>query len=136
MKHVHSLPRWILGLIYFVFGLNGFFMAFGMNHLVFIPMPPPDQQPPGAAAFGAAMFATGYFFQLLKVTEVTCAILLLANKWVPLALLILAPITLNIMFFHFFLTPGASAKILPLVMVALHVYLGYQYRQVYKPLFK
>ena len=136
MKYVQSVPRWLLGLIYFVFGLNGFFMAFGMNSLVFIPMPPPDQQPPGAAAFGAAMFATGYFFQLLKVTEVTCSLLLLTNKWVPLALIVLAPITLNIAFFHLFLTPGVSQLILPLFMVALHVYLGRQNWNSFKPLFK
>lgn len=132
MKYVQRLPRWILGLIYFVFGLNGLLMAFGMT--AFIPMPPPGSQPAAAEAFGAAMFATGYFFAVLKITEVACGFLLLVNKAVPLALVVLAPVTLHIFFFHFFLTPGQL--LMPLAMIAIHGFLGFQYWNSFKPLFK
>src|SRR5882762_6738719 len=90
--------RLALGLIFFVFGLNGF--------LHFLPQPP---APPAAAAFGGALYATGYFIPLLKATEVLAGALLLAGVFVPLALTLLAPIIVNIAAFHLFLAPGNYA---------------------------
>jgi hypothetical protein len=130
MKHLKSVPRWILGLIYFVFGGYGFLFAFGI-----LPMPETPPMPPAATAFMAGMFGTGYLFQLIKITEVSCGLLLLINKAVPGALVILAPITLNIFMFHTFLTPGLDQKVLPTVMLLTHFYLGYQYWKTFKPLF-
>jgi uncharacterized membrane protein YphA (DoxX/SURF4 family) len=115
--------RILLGLIFFVFGLNFF--------LHFIPQPP---MPAPAGAFAGAMFATGYIFQLLKVLEVISGLLLLTNRFVPLALAILAPIIVNIFFFHAVLAPGGV--ILPVVMVLLAVYLAYSYRSAYRPMLK
>ncbi len=86
--------RIILGLIFFVFGLNGFFN--------FIPMPPP---PENMMKFVMALMDTGYFMKLLKVTEVVCGALLLANIYVPLSLIILAPIAVNIFMLHAFMAP-------------------------------
>ena len=77
-----------------------------------MPMPP---QPEPAAQFMGALAATGYFFPLLKATEVICGALLLSNKYVPLALVILAPIMVNILFFHLFLAPGPGLA-MPLVL--------------------
>jgi putative oxidoreductase len=124
MRYLHSLPRWILGLIFFVFGLNKFFH--------FLPMP--TNMPEAASKFAGALFASGYFFQVLATTEVVAGALLLINKWVPLALVVLAPVTLNIFFFHFFLTPGQL--LLPLAMILIHFYLGFQYRGVFRHLFQ
>ncbi|WP_374034276.1 acyltransferase [Bdellovibrio bacteriovorus] len=118
--------RYLLGLIYFVFGLNGF--------LQFIPAPP--TMPEGAMAFMGGMMAAPYFFPVLKGTEVICGALLLSGFAVPLALVILAPITLQIFLFHSFLTPGLENVIMPVVMIALHVLAATGYWSVYKPLFK
>lgn len=118
--------RYLLGLIYFVFGLNGF--------LQFIPAPP--TMPEGAMAFMGGMMAAPYFFPVLKSTEVICGALLLSGFAVPLALVILAPITLQIFLFHSFLTPGLENVVMPVVMIALHVLAATGYWHLYKPLFK
>ena len=114
--------RVLLGLIFFVFGLNFFFH--------FLPQPP---MPAPAGAFAGAMFATGYLFQLVKVVEVSCGIALLAGRFVPLALTLLAPIVVNIFFFHAFLAPAGI--ILPIIVVALEVFLAWSYRAAFRPLF-
>ncbi|WP_041578083.1 acyltransferase [Bdellovibrio bacteriovorus] len=118
--------RYLLGLIYFVFGLNGF--------LQFIPAPP--TMPEGAMAFMGGMMAAPYFFPVLKGTEVICGALLLSGFAAPLALVVLAPITLQIFLFHSFLTPGLENVIMPVVMIALHVMAATGYWHLYKPLFK
>lgn len=118
-----TAARLLLGAIFFVFGLNGF--------LHFLPMPAPTG---AAATFMAGMAATGYFFPLLKGTEVIAGLLLLGNRYVPLALTVLAPIVLNIVAFHAFVAPGGLA--LPLLIVALGVYLAYTERAVFAPLLR
>jgi uncharacterized membrane protein YphA (DoxX/SURF4 family) len=113
--------RILLGLIFFVFGLNFF--------LHFIPQQP---MTPAAGAFAGAMFATGYLFVLVKVVEVTCGLLLLVGRFVPLALTLLAPIIVNIVFFHAFLAPAGIA--LPLVVLALEIFLAWSFRDVFRPM--
>jgi hypothetical protein len=114
--------RLALGAIFTVFGLNGF--------LHFIPAPPPSGL---AAVFVGGLGATGYFFPLLKGTEVVAGLLLLSNRFVPLALTVLAPIVVNIVAFHAFLAPGIA---LPLVIAAMGVYLAYTERAVFAPILK
>lgn len=122
MKTLPTLARILLGLMFFVFGLNGF--------LNFIPAPK-EGIPEGAMAFGAAMMKTGYFFQLVKGTEVICGLLLLVNRFVPLALVVLAPVIVNIVAFHAFLAP--SGLPIPIVIVLLEAYLAWSYRRVFAP---
>jgi putative oxidoreductase len=114
--------RIVLGLIYFVFGLNFF--------LHFLPTPPSTGGP--AENFTTGLFQSGYFFPFLKSAEVLLGGLLLAGTFVPLALVILMPITLNILLFHVFLTDNA---IMSVVIIALQLYLAWAYRDYYKPLF-
>lgn len=115
--------RTVLGLIFLVFGLNFF--------LQFLPMPPSAG---GAAeSFTTGLFMSGYFFPFLKALEVLLGIALMAGAFVPLVLIILMPISLNILLFHVFLTDNAVMSILILV---LHLYLAWAYRDYYKPLFK
>lgn len=116
-----TAARALLGLSFFVFGLNGF--------LHFIPQPPMSGPP---ANFVGAMMATGYLFQLVKGTEVACGLLLLSNRFVPLALTLLAPVLVNIILFHVFLEPAALA--LPLVLLALELYLARSYRDAFAPM--
>ncbi|HEX4448775.1 MAG TPA: DoxX family membrane protein [Polyangiaceae bacterium] len=113
--------RILLGLVFFVFGLNFF--------LHFIPQQP---MPAAAGAFAGAMFATGYLFVLVKVVEVASGLLLLAGRFVPLALTLLAPIVVNIVFFHAFLAPAGIA--VPLVVLALELFLAWSYRDVFRPM--
>jgi hypothetical protein len=115
--------RLALGLIFTVFGLNGF--------LHFLPQPPMSGPP---ADFAMALAATGYMFPLVKGTEVVAGMLLLANRWVPFALVVLAPVVVNIVAFHLFLAPSGLA--LPLVAVALGVFLAWSERASYAPLFR
>ncbi|MBY0472605.1 DoxX family membrane protein [bacterium] len=119
------IARILFGLIFFVFGLNGF--------LQFMPTPPP---PEAAASFFGAMMQTGYFFPLLKATEIICGILLLSGSFVPLALVVLAPIILQIFFFHLFLAPSGLA--MAVILGAIEIYLAFfsPYAAKLKPLFK
>jgi putative oxidoreductase len=113
--------RVLLGLIFFVFGLNFF--------LHFIPQPPPSGP---AGAFAGALFATGYFFVVLKVIEIVSGALLLAGRFVPLVLAVLAPIVINILLFHGFLAPAGVP--LAIVVLALELFLAWSYRSVYRPM--
>jgi hypothetical protein len=115
--------RLALGAIFTVFGLNGF--------LHFIPAPPPSGL---AAVFVGGLGASGYFFPLLKGTEVVAGLFLLSNRFVPLALTLLAPIVVNIVAFHAFLAP--SGMVLPLLITALGLYLAYTERAVFAPILK
>lgn len=117
--------RMILGLIYFVFGLNGF--------LNFIP--PPAEMPAGAIAFFTGVSSAPYFMPVLKGTEVVCGLLLLTGFAAPVALVILAPITLQIFLFHAFLTPGLSNSVMPVAMIILHGLAAMGFWYMYRPLF-
>lgn len=119
-----TAARLLLGLSFFVFGLNGFFQ--------FLPMPPP---PASALGFISGMASAGYFFPLLKATEVVAAVLLLSNRFVPLALAVLAPILINIVAFHAFLEP-ASTLVLPLILLGLELYLARSYRESFAPMLR
>ncbi len=122
MKKITNILRIILAAIYFVFGLNGF--------LNFIPQP--ASIPEAAMAFGSALMKTGYFLPFLKATEVLAGLLLLSGFATPLALAILAPITINIFLFHFFLTPGEW--VMGAGMVLIHLFLAWQYRKAFSAL--
>jgi uncharacterized membrane protein YphA (DoxX/SURF4 family) len=122
-RHAVTVARVLFGLMFFVFGLNGF--------LNFIPKPTAPM-PAGAGAFAGAMMATGYLFQLVKGTEVIVGALMLANRFVPLALALIAPVVVNIVLFHAVLAPSGVA--LPLVILALELYLAWSYRQAFLPM--
>jgi len=119
MKNVILGSRYLLGLIFFVFGLNGF--------LNFLPMPPLS---PEAGAFMGGLAGSGYFFPLLKSFETLSGLLLLSNRYVPLALMILSPISVNIFMFHAFLDPAGLG--LSILIGLLMITLGYGYRKSFE----
>jgi uncharacterized membrane protein YphA (DoxX/SURF4 family) len=124
MKLSSKLPtvaRVLLGLVFFVFGLNGF--------LHFLPQPPP---PARALGFVGGLASAGYFFPLLKATEVVAGALLLAG-FVPIALTLLAPIVVNIVAFHTFLAPGNWPVVG--IVLASEIYLAVVHRAAFAPLF-
>jgi uncharacterized membrane protein YphA (DoxX/SURF4 family) len=121
------IARIVLGLIFFGAGLAG---------LLNMAQPPPDL-PENMKAFNSGLMATGYFFTFLKLTETICGLLLLSGFFVPLALVILAPISLNIFLVHAFMMPSG----LPLAIVIgfLIIYLAFfaqPYASVIRPLFR
>lgn len=120
------IARLVLGLIYFVFGLNGL--------VPFLPMTPPPM-PEAAMEFMKGMMAAPYFMVLLKLTEVICGLMLLSGFAAPLALIILAPITLQILLFHGVMTPGAENIVMPAVMLVAHLLAATGFWKLYKPLF-
>jgi len=129
INKVQLAARVILGLIYFVFGLMGLAMVLGFMH------PPQPSMPEGATAFMKGIMGSGYFLPLLKVTETVGGFLVLTGFAAPAALVILAPITLNIILFHAFLTPGAENLPLPILMGVAHVIAMTAYGALYLPLF-
>lgn len=82
----------------------------------------------------AGLMANPYFFPLVKVTEIAVGLMLLLNLAVPLALVIIAPVTLNIFLYNVVLSPSGTG--LALAMVALNLILGILYFNSFKPLFK
>ncbi len=112
------LVRGLLGFIFFVFGLNGF--------LQFIPQPPP---PPAAGAFFGALAATGYMLPLIMSAQVVAGALLLSNRFVPLALALLAPVIVNVVLFHAVLAPGGIG--VALAVLALELATAWMYRGAY-----
>jgi len=118
---IPAAARMLMGLTFFIFGLSGF--------LHFLPQSPP---PAPALAFAGALMGTGYMFPLIKSTEVVVGVLLLSNRFVPLALALIAPIVVNILAFHAFLAPSGLA--LAIVVVALEVLLAWTYRGVFRPM--
>jgi putative oxidoreductase len=101
MKIASTIARYLLGLVFLTFGLNGF--------LHFIPMPPPTGV---AAQFFGALFVSR-FYVVIFLLQIVPAVLLLANRYVPLALTILGAVIVNILCFHIFMAPAG----LPLAVV-------------------
>ena len=114
MKHAPNIAGGLLGLIFVVFGLNFF--------LQFIAIPsPPDGSPP--AMFLGAMYITGYL-AFVKVLEVLGGVLVAIPKTRNIGLLVLAPIIVNILAFHVFLTGGAGlADPVVILITALPLFL-------------
>lgn len=120
-----SMAKYLLGLIFFLSGLAGL-LGYGK---------PPEGTPETLLGFVNAMEATKFFLPLLKSTETVCGLLLLTGFAPALALVILAPITVQIFFTHAFLTPGLQNLILPVIMIGLHCYAASAYWRIYRPLF-
>jgi hypothetical protein len=122
VKIVATVARYLLGLMFLVFGSNTF--------LNFIPMGP---MPTGVAGqFSAALFAAHYFY-LVGAVMVISAILLLLNRFVGLGLTLLGPVLVNILAFHILMNPsGIGMGAFATLMWAL---VAWQHRTVFAKLF-
>ena len=99
MKIVTKVLSIVLGLVLVIFGVNKF--------IGFLPMPPfPEGSQ--AAAYMGGLFGSPYFGPLLGLTEIVCGLLIILKKYVPLALVILAPVALNMMLFHATMDPAGG----------------------------
>ena len=122
MKTASTIARYLSGVIFLVFGLNGF--------LHFIPLPPPSGV---AGQFMGALFVSHYL-TLIFALQVIGGVLLLANRYVPLALAILAPVIVNILSFHALMAP--SGLPLALFVTVLWALVFVQVRAAFAALFQ
>ena len=121
------ITRILLGFIFFASGVVGLFNL--------VPIPP--NLPERMQTFNAGLMASSYFIPLLKCTEIFCGSLLLSGFFVPLALVILAPVVINILCVHIFLE--RSGLPLAIVLFLLMTYLSFfakPYSLVIKKIFK
>ncbi len=122
MKAAVLASRVLLGLIFFVFGLNGL--------LHFLPMKPL----PGDAGTLATIMAQHGWMQFVAVLQVIGGLLLLVGRFVPLALVILSPIIVNVLLFHALLM-GGEGIVAGLVCALLALFLIWVYRLSFRGLF-
>ncbi len=118
-----TILRLILGLGLIVFGLNEF--------IGFFPSP---ELSPAASDFMSSLTATGYVLYFVGALEIMIGLLLVFKKWVPFALLVLAPISVNILLFHLFLDRPDILK--AIIIVVFNALLIIKYWKAYRPLFQ
>lgn len=83
-------------------------------------------------AFAGALMNTGYMMQLIGITHLVVGVLLLTNRFVPLALALFAPFIVNSLAFHIFLE--RSGLPMAVVFLALELYLAWAYRAAFRPM--
>jgi len=118
---VTAIVRVLLGLMFLVFGLNGF-----LNF-----MPAPKDLPPDMITVITGLMKGGYM-AVVPAVEIVVAVLLLSNRFVPLALVLLAPIVVGIITFHIAIAP---TTIVPgIVVLVMELYLAWAYRGAFRPM--
>lgn len=121
MKAVTVLARVLLGLIFIVFGCNGF--------LHFIHLPPPTS--PLAVQYYSSLAITGYL-SVVFALEIVGGLLVLSGFFVPLGLTILGPIIVNTLLFHALMAPELLP--LPLVCALLEIFLVWRFWANFEPI--
>ena len=123
---VTTVARLLLGLLFFVMGLDWF--------LHFMPQPKEMAMPAPAMEFFGALAQSGYM-SLVKGLEVAGGALLLINCFLPLGLALLAPLIVNIAAFNILLAPSGMGYGMSAVIIALELWLIWAYRSAFRPLF-
>ena len=122
MKIVILIARLLLGLVFFVFGLNGF-----LNFLSMGPMPTGL-----AGQFIGALFQSHYLWVVAGL-QIVGGLLLLVNRFVPLALVLLGPVIVNILLYHLFLNPVGI--VMAMLVTILWFIVFYGHRQYFSGIF-
>lgn len=120
-----KILSFILALILIFHGLHKFFQ------FDILPLP---ELPEQASSFMSSLSATGYILQFIGVLELLIGLLLLLRKWMPFALLLLVPISINVLLFHIFLNLSQIAP--AIITVVLNIILVYKHWKSYRPLFQ
>jgi putative oxidoreductase len=123
MKIVVLISRLLLGLVFLVFGANGLHQ--------FLPQP---QMPPGLAGQYISAIAESHYALVPFSVQFIGGLLLLINRYVPLALTILGPVLVNILSFHIFMYPTGLPP--ALVVTLLWFILFYNYRRSFAGIFQ
>src|ERR1700724_4899206 len=122
MRTTSVIARYLAGVIFLVFGLNGF--------LHFIPFPPPSGV---AGQFMGALYVSHYLLVIFAF-QVIAGVLLLVNRYVPLAVAVLAPVLVNILTFHTLMAP--SGLPLALFVALLWIVIFIEVRPAFSGLFQ
>ena len=122
MRIAALIARILLGLIFVVFGLNGF--------LNFIPMGP---MPTGLAGQFIGALVLSHYFWVVAALQIAGGVLLLVNRYVPLGLVLLGPVIVNILLYHVFLNPAGLA--LAVVVAVLWFIVFYAHRGAFAGIF-
>jgi hypothetical protein len=113
---VTLIARLLLGILFVVFGLNGFLNFINMGPL-----------PSGLAGQFILALVLSHYFWVVAALQVIAGVLLLVNRYVPLALVLLGPVIVNILLYHIFMLP--AGVVLALVATILWFIVFYSYRQ-------
>lgn len=117
-----AVPRVLVGFLLFASGLAG------LLHLT------PTPAHPGLGDQYLGALSATYLMTLVKAVEVAVGLSLLTNRFVPLALVVLAPVSVNILGFHTLIDFGQLP--VPVLLVVGHLWLAWSHRAAYAPLFR
>ena len=123
MKYLIIIARVLLGLVFAVFGSNGFLHFMG-------PMP---EIPGQAGAFMGALFKSGYIYPIAALQVLGGLCLLIGARFVPLGLTLLGPVIVNIMLYHIFLDHMVNP--VAIVVSILALFLLWVYREKFPAIF-
>lgn len=123
MNTVNTVARYVLGLAMLVFGANKF--------LHFMPNP---ELPEAAGVFMGALAGSGYIFPILGIAYIIAGLCLVLNKAVPFALIVLVPVSINVVAFHLVYAPAGI--LFAAIIAVLNVLLIYANWDRFKSLFE
>ena len=115
------IARLLLGLVFLAFGLNGF-----LNFM-------PGALPPGPAGEFLRLLAQSHYDLVVSALQVAGGVLLLVNRYVPLALVLLGPVIVNIFLYHLLLDPSGLPVVILVVILWGIVFL--RHRQYFSGIF-
>jgi len=119
MKAISTVARWLLAMVFIVFGLNGF--------LHFIPQPPPSSELAGQYF---TVMAASHYLTVVFILQLAAGVLVLFPRTVPLALTIAGPLIVNILLFHLLMDP---AGIIPgLIVTILWFLIFWKFRAAFR----
>lgn len=126
MRIAMIVVRSLLGLLFVFASVTYFLMLYGVF--------PRPELTGVVKTFNEGLDSVGYFLPLLKVTELLCGLALLSGRFVPLALVVLAPIAINIFAFHALI--DRSGLPVAIFVVLAGIFLAHWHRQAYAPLLR
>lgn len=121
MKIAALICRILIGLVFFVFGLNKLYQFM------------PATMPPGDAGTWSLLMVHHHWMTVVGIFESVGGLLLLSGRFVPLGLTLIIPVTVNILIFGFFFAHQALGS--GIVVALLELFLIYAYRGYFAPLF-
>jgi hypothetical protein len=125
MKIVVTIARVLLGAVFVFFGLNLF-----LNFLPHGPMPA------GVAGVFFGVMASTHYLQVVAVFQVIPGLFLLFNRYVPMALAILAPVIFNILVVHTVIGPGGLHLLLAIIVALLWALVAHRHRAAFDVFFQ